>query len=666
MHKGMLEKTLEINYNLDYLVIVPACYEVLLESFAYSFGNVLPFNNTVEDVEFVTKFLRRNIVRRLTFVDYYGEYNEIINSLVEECPIDLIFTGGLGELSDPLWLQTFDWMCEKNSCGVAEKIGFLDPSLYDAMKKSSCEARYVKLDLPRVKNKTVGSSRMIGILGSDTSHYANFYNQLSSFAFLEGYVAKVLNPSKVSQEFALEYGITIEAVKTTNELTTGNVCNVKVDFAGSSVATFMKSMDMGVPCVVGNNSFLEEGSKLNEYLVVKSDDDVREIAEKIKGAIEKREKILEAYEPFRKKWSKESRALVEDFLGCEVRRETDKKYDKLLSVVVPVYNTEKYLEGCLRSVIEAAIPEMEILIINDGSTDGSEKIAQKFERDYPDMVRYIKQKNGGLGNVRNVGLREAQGKYLTSVDSDDSVEPETFKVALEFMKKDVDVIVYDWLSVGEEQSFETAAVDWVFKERREIDGILYTTIMPSTCNKIIKKEIFENEKIVYLEQKFEDLSANPLALIAAKTIKYINKPYYKYYLRDNSLMRSKINPRHMTDAIKFLNERLKTDRLKNAEEFKYYTYSWRIEEYILNPLYELKGKELSGEVKYIYDELYSLTRGVFENEYYQKMLEGLKSNELREFVKRRNAAFKKKELENFLKEVQEPQKLTAPIIYYGD
>lgn len=123
----------------------------------------------------------------------------------------------------------------------------------------------------------------------------------------------------------------------------------------------------------------------------------------------------------------------------------------------------------------------------------------------------------------------------------------------------------------------------------------------------------------------------------------------------------------MVDALLYLDKRLNiTNEAINVKEFKYFTYSWRIEEYILNPLYELDGKELDGAIKYIYQNTYELIKGVFESKYYKKMLRGLNSKELREYIEKRNEAFIEKKLKGFIAGVKEPQKLTAGIIYYGD
>ena len=193
--------------------------------------------------------------------------------------------------------------------------------------------------------------------------------------------------------------------------------------------------------------------------------------------------------------------------------------------------------------------------------------------------------------------------------------------------------------------------------------------MPSTCNKIIKRSLFEELNLKYIEDRFEDLSANPFVLLKAKTIKYINKSYYEYYIRSDSIMRSAAGY-SMIDVIKLVDERIKKYKQYinvDLDEFKYYTYSWRIEEYILNQLYTIQEKELSEFIEYINDNLKSIILNIFENGKYNEMLETLEEKD-RNYIVERNKAFKDNKLEKFIKQARKNNnyfKITPVIIYYG-
>lgn len=657
----------DLIYNLDYIVIVPSAERSVFDGLEFSFGNIISFDGSIESTELLIGFLKKNTVKQLVFVDYCDVYEEIINSSNEERVIKFIFTHFLGELSDKTINGSHERIVGLYERGVVDEIGYLDPYLMRTMRKKGVKAKHILLDVPVFPGQNYENNGVIGILNSGESNYDSFYNELCSISLMNGYCAKLSRKTGEVNDFVNIYSLKCNVEPDLFMLMSGNCCNMCVNFSGTQPTTFLESMDIGVPCIIGNNSFLQGYEILTDYLMVKSDDNINEFVEKIKSVPDNIGIIMKEYSTFRKNYSKESLKSVEKFLiGVKIGHNSQKTYEKKLSVVVPVYNTEKYLDRCLRSIYRAKVPDMEVLIIDDGSTDNSSSIAKKYVDNYPELFRYIYKTNGGLGSVRNVGLKEAKGKYLASVDSDDSIDREFFKEALPYMDKNVDIIICDWMSVGVDNSFETPAIDPVFKNEKAFAGIMYTTIMPSTCNKIIKSELFEDNEIVYLEGKYEDLSANVFALLRAKTIKYFNKPYYNYYLRENSLMRSKVNPREMADVITYVWNKLnKMDINLDRGAFYYYTFSWRIEELVLNPLYDL-DIDLKKEVSYIEKNMYDIIVNVFNNEFYVTMLDKLHSDKMAGFIRKRNAAFIKKRLENFIKETREKYKLTPGIIYYGD
>ena len=94
-----------------------------------------------------------------------------------------------------------------------------------------------------------------------------------------------------------------------------------------------------------------------------------------------------------------------------------------LSVVVPIYNVEPYLCQCLDSIVQNIFKGCEIILVNDGSTDGSLQICEKYRQQFPDVIRIVNKENGGLSEARNAGTVEAEGKYIYYLDSDDWVAP---------------------------------------------------------------------------------------------------------------------------------------------------------------------------------------------------------------------------------------------------
>ena len=119
-----------------------------------------------------------------------------------------------------------------------------------------------------------------------------------------------------------------------------------------------------------------------------------------------------------------------------MEEETFMEKDIKISVIIPVYNAEKYLRECLDSVVCQTIQEKEIICINDGSVDKSEEILEEYSSRY-DFFTYYKQKNQGAGVARNNGLKHAKGKYLAFWDADDVFEPMTLEVLFDADRKSV-------------------------------------------------------------------------------------------------------------------------------------------------------------------------------------------------------------------------------------
>lgn len=664
-----MEKSLDIIYNKKYLVIVPTMSEELLDSFEYTFGNSLLMKNDLDEISFYTQFINQNNFQQIIFVDFQLEYLELIDKLDEKHDIKFIFTKSLASLSDTFFYDVFKNIVKLYNQEKISAIGFLDNNLYQVLKKKYKNIFYLLLDREECTSAQNKNDKTIGILNNQEDPKHSYYNELSAIKLLDGYTAKITKPSKVNKEFLKTFDIQYKVVKNAIK---NNEINLYINFTNNNYLLFLESMDNNIPCILGNTSMLDNNKKLKEYLVMKSDDDVNEIADRVKNAIKNKKEILKLYSDFRKEYKEETNKRVEKFTGIEKNINLkEMKYDKLLSVIVPVYNVEGYLAKSLQSILDARIDDMEILVINDGSKDNSEEIALKFQKKYPNIIRYIKQENHGLGNVRNVGLKEAKGKYIASIDSDDTININFFTDAEEYMNKNVDMIIYDWLTVTDKEKYPTAALDYIYIGKNRYRGILYTTIMPSQCNKIIKKELYDRLKINYIEDKYEDLSTNPIVLMATETIKYINKPYYEYYIRSNSIMRS--SPGYsMIDVIGKVNKRLEQYKKYcnlDLQEFKFNIFYWRIEQYIINPLFDLEGKELDKMIEYIEKNIKDLYLDLLNSKFGEKMINNIKNKKLQENIIKRNKMINKGELKEFIikfKKQKEKYSLTPPIIVYGE
>jgi glycosyltransferase involved in cell wall biosynthesis len=125
--------------------------------------------------------------------------------------------------------------------------------------------------------------------------------------------------------------------------------------------------------------------------------------------------------------------------------------NKILTVVIPTYNMEKYLDKCLTSLIVSKnLNEVEVLVVNDGSKDSSLQIARKYEAQYPQSFRVIDKENGNYGSCINCGLKNATGKYIKVLDADDSFNTDNFDEFIEFLKPlNVDLVISDFLIIDQ-------------------------------------------------------------------------------------------------------------------------------------------------------------------------------------------------------------------------
>lgn len=208
--------------------------------------------------------------------------------------------------------------------------------------------------------------------------------------------------------------------------------------------------------------------------------------------------------------------------------------DKLLTVIVPVYNVEKYLRTCLQSFVSPKLDSLEILIIDDGSTDSSNRIAREFVQKYPERYRLICKANGGHGSALNVGIREASGKYLKTVDGDDwLVEEELIRFLSYLAQTDTDVIVsnYYWIDTHtgkqgaqSEHPFEGVEYGKTYS-LEDIAGKSYIKMHSLTIRTELAKRVpfAIDEHCYYVDSEFV-----MFPMIYAETVEFLDCYLYMY------------------------------------------------------------------------------------------------------------------------------------------
>lgn len=205
-----------------------------------------------------------------------------------------------------------------------------------------------------------------------------------------------------------------------------------------------------------------------------------------------------------------------------------------VSVIVPVYNTENFLERCLNSLVNQTLNDMEIIVVNDGSTDASQEIIDRFANDFPNIIRAYRKKNGGLSSARNYGLDKATGEYIGFIDSDDYVELDMFeKMYNKTCSRNFDVVVCDVRYVYKEKNFIASSRinnDLISKDQVKNHMV---DIYPAAWNKIYKCNLFNVrfKKGIW----YEDVEFLYRLFPYVNSIGVVKEPLINYVQRDGAI-----------------------------------------------------------------------------------------------------------------------------------
>ena len=226
----------------------------------------------------------------------------------------------------------------------------------------------------------------------------------------------------------------------------------------------------------------------------------------------------------------------------------------LLSIVVPVFNTGEYLERCLNSLTNQSLKDIEIIIINDGSTDNSHQIIENYLTN--ENIKYFPlNQNNGLGYARNIGLKQARGNYITFVDSDDWVDLDLYKTMCTAINKDKTDIAICGVK-NEWGNYKCATVRYKYMYPNIIDSIQALSLLSKSSNNnyfisavVWKRNLIVENKLTFLDNSYwEDDIFSFKCLCVAKRITLVPDVYYHYYHRDNSITKT-ISKKHIDDFL---------------------------------------------------------------------------------------------------------------------
>lgn len=271
--------------------------------------------------------------------------------------------------------------------------------------------------------------------------------------------------------------------------------------------------------------------------------------------------------------------------------------DIKVSVIIPVYNCEKYIGECIESLVSQTLKECEFIFVNDGSSDKSKEIIEGYAKN-DSRIKIINQKNGGVSVARNTGLKSAVGEYIGFVDGDDYIECDYYEKLYDVaIENDCDVVMCDWKSElkGNENRLSLPFIRNKVLDKRYIERIIYPFIIESdslnsVCNKIFNNKMIKENKVIFPVgvELGEDGAFNVSAITYARNVYYLDLCGYYYREVEGSATRNVIKKDYFKRALNVYK-----NRVKEYEE-------WPIEEEKIERLKAIKFLNVVIGLTYIY------------------------------------------------------------------
>ena len=221
-----------------------------------------------------------------------------------------------------------------------------------------------------------------------------------------------------------------------------------------------------------------------------------------------------------------------------------------VSLIIPVYNVEKYLPQCIDSMLGQTYRDFEIILVDDGSTDSSGQICDDYKDEYPDIIKVIHKQNEGHTATRQVAIKNAESDACVFVDSDDYVESNLLEtVNFEFqVDSQLDMVIYSFcysnngIKTHRKQKYFNEDKLFCGEAKKEIyKALMFSPFINSLCVKATKTKILQNDptdySLIYNKWMAEDQYQSIYLVTEAKRIKYINSELYNYITDNNSISR---------------------------------------------------------------------------------------------------------------------------------
>ena len=202
-----------------------------------------------------------------------------------------------------------------------------------------------------------------------------------------------------------------------------------------------------------------------------------------------------------------------------------------VSVIVPIYNVEKYLEKCINSLLSQTLEDIQIILVNDGSKDNSGNIAKEYEKNNKDRVIYVEKENGGLSDARNYGLKYATGDFIAFLDSDDYIEKNAYEEMYnKAIEENADYVECDF--IWEFPNKIRIDKQYPYKNKKE----MLSFVRVVAWNKLIKRQLITDNNLEFPKGlRYEDVEFTYKLIPFINKFAYVDKPFIHYVQREGSI-----------------------------------------------------------------------------------------------------------------------------------
>lgn len=285
----------------------------------------------------------------------------------------------------------------------------------------------------------------------------------------------------------------------------------------------------------------------------------------------------------------------------------------LISVIIPVYKVEKYLEKCIESVLKQTYTNLQIILVDDGSPDKCGKICDEYAKK-DSRIEVIHKANGGLSDARNVGISKVKGRYIGFVDSDDYIKEDMYEILLNLIKKyDADVSICNLYDVIDGNEYIRNKENGI-REYSRLDilkeVLLDKNIQSYAWNKLYKKELFDEIKYP-IGKKYEDIGTTFYVFEKCNKIVVTSEPEYYYLKRADSLVNN-VTESTILDYTEIIIQRYLYIK-QNIEELRKYN-NYYLTKTLITANNDIKTlKNVSEKLKERYKELYDFVCDIIQN-----------------------------------------------------